>query len=205
MTHACTRVSRERASRVLGPGALEEHCRLSEVVSDDVAFGRVALEERQHESTMHPRIPLSRCGGGNGGGGGGWSADQGRRPTHNYQTLEGAPDGHRARIRPVSPPWASPVPPYTGPHPSCITLRPRGGSYVRTVTSMKKNEKERERERKERKENIVIRPQPADRPGWTQVPAGPSSLRSEKSQTATRKVPTPFQTQKRWLSTPPMP
>lgn len=67
VTHACTRVSREHASRVLRPGALEEHCRLSEMVSDDVALGRVALEERQHESTMHPRIPLSRCGGRSAG------------------------------------------------------------------------------------------------------------------------------------------
>lgn len=66
VTHACMRVSREHASRVLRPGALKEHCRLFEMVSDDVAFGRVALEERQHESTMHPRIPLSRCGGGGG-------------------------------------------------------------------------------------------------------------------------------------------
>ncbi|KAG7211915.1 hypothetical protein KM043_011124 [Ampulex compressa] len=37
-----------------------------------------SAKERQHQPTMHPRIPLSRCGG------------QGQ-PTHNYQTLEGAP------------------------------------------------------------------------------------------------------------------
>lgn len=91
-------------------------------------------------------------------------ASQGRRPTHNYQTLEGASDGHHAPIRPVSPPWAPPVSPYTGPHPSCITLRPRGGSYVRI---------HRWRRTRERKRRIRV---PWYGPGRPTGPVGPRFL-----------------------------
>lgn len=57
---------------------------------------RWCAKEQQHESAMHPRIPLSRCGG--------------RGPAHTQlSNIRGNPDGHRARIRPVSPPWAPPL------------------------------------------------------------------------------------------------
>lgn len=107
--------------------------------------------ERQHESTMHPRIPLSRCGG------------QGR-PTHNYQTLEGAPDGHRARIRPVSPPWAPPVP-VPAPSPSGPAAVIHTHEYART---------ERKRasvcERGTEKEAGYVYLDTTDRPARTQTP-----------------------------------
>lgn len=48
----------------------------------------------QHESAMHPRIPLSRCAGRS-------------RPTHNYQTLEGTPtatSSYKACLASVGPP-----------------------------------------------------------------------------------------------------
>lgn len=47
VTHTCTRVFHERASLILGAWRSgREHCRLSEVVSDDVAFGSGALHSR---------------------------------------------------------------------------------------------------------------------------------------------------------------
>ena len=61
-----------RAVRLSGSGTAFERRRLSEV---DVAR---CTKEQQHESTMQPRIPLSRCAGRS-------------QPTHNYQTLEGTP------------------------------------------------------------------------------------------------------------------
>jgi len=86
------------------------------------------------------------------------AAGQGRRPTHNYQTLEGAPDGHRARIRPVSPPWAPPVPPCTDPYPLSLTPAPRRvihtHEYISGRGRRRRNERIRDRgkEREEERE-----------------------------------------------------
>jgi hypothetical protein len=114
--------------------ALSVDCPERRTTTTSLVFGRVALEERQHESTMHPRIPLSRCGGGRPG------------PAAHTQLSNirgGAPDGHRARIRPVSPPWAPPVPPCTDPYPLSLTPAPRRVIHTHEYISERETDKDK--------------------------------------------------------------
>jgi len=131
---ASSRLGFRRDRRWYSGRALSVDCP-EQRTTTSLVFGRVALEERQHESTMHPRIPLSRCGGGRPG------------PAAHTQ-LSNIRGGHRARIRPVSPPWAPPVPPCTDPYPLSLAPAPRRVIHTHEYISESETEKEAEEERR---------------------------------------------------------
>lgn len=80
------------AVRPSGSGTAFERCRLSEV---DVALHQRTATRVDYASS-HSSLTLRRP-----------------EPAHTQlSNIRGNPDGHRARIRPVSPPWAPCLPPF---------------------------------------------------------------------------------------------